>query len=76
MPVRTGLTAYAEDLTSMARECRHLNWTGLRLVPTLLTILPYFFTAHMFEKYDGIVEVRHIFVGLVSFNFKLRIYAV
>jgi len=77
MPVRTGITAYAEGLTSMARECRLLkNWTGLRLVPTWLTISPYCFTAHIFEKYTGIVELRHIFVRLVSFSFKLRIKAV
>ena len=73
MPVRTGITAYAEGLTSMERECRLLkNWTGLRLVPTLLTISPNFFTAHMFEEYNGIVELRHIFVRLVSFNFNLN----
>ena len=35
-----------------------------------------FHRAHIFEKYTGIVELRHIFVRLVSFNFKLRISAV
>ena len=39
MLVRTGITAYTEGLTSMARECRLVKkWTGLRLVPTWLTI--------------------------------------
>ena len=32
----------------------------------------YCFTAKIIEKYNGIVELRHIFVRLVSFNFKLR----
>ena len=77
MPVRTGITAYAEGLTSMARWRRLLKkWTGLRLVPTWLTIAILFHRAHIFEKYTGIVELRHIFVRLVSFNFKLRINAV
>ena len=63
----TGITAYAEGLTSMARECSLLKkCTGLRLVPTWLTISPQCFTAHTFEKYNGIVELRHIFVRLVS----------
>ena len=35
-----------------------------------------FHRAHIFKKYTGIVELRHIFVRLVSFNFKLRINAV
>ena len=35
-----------------------------------------FHRAHIFEKYTGIVELRNIFVRLVSFNFKLRINAV
>ena len=35
-----------------------------------------FHRAHIFEKYTGIVELRHIFVRLFSFNFKLRINAV
>ena len=79
MPVRTGITAYAEGLTSMARECTLLKkWTGLRLVPTWLTISPYCLTAHIYLRsaLHGIVELRHIFVRLVSFNFKLRINAV
>ena len=73
----TGITTYAEGLTSMARECRLLkNCTGLRLVPTWLTISSYCFTAHIFEKYNGIIELRHIFVRLVSLILKLRINAV
>ena len=74
MPVRTGITAYAEGLTSMARECR-LDWvkTCSYLVEHF-TIL--FHCARIFEKYNGIVELRLIFVRLVSFNFKLRINAV
>ena len=68
MPVRKGITAYAEGLTSMARikTCSYLA--------DHFTIL--FHRAHIFEKYTSIVELRHIFVRLVSFNFKLRINAV
>ena len=63
----TGMTAYAEGLTSVARECSLCKkWTGLRLAPIGLTISPHCFTAHIFEKYNGIVELRHIFVRLVS----------
>ena len=56
MSVRTGITELAQKtaiVDSMAGECRLLkNWTGLRIVPTGLTISPYCFTAHIFEKYN------------------------
>jgi len=76
MPVCTGITELTQKtaiVDSMAGECRPLkNWTGLRIVPTGLTISPNCFTAQIFEKYNGIDELQLIFVRLVSFNFKLR----